>query len=152
MKKDSSDLLLLDVNVLLALAWPNHQFHESAMRRLEVDGCKWATCALTELGFVRLSSNASVVGVAKSPTEVVELLSRMVADAKHAYLDLLPSPVSRQFLGLWKKILGSRQVTDVYLLALARANNATLVTFDTRIPIMSDSSSVEVLSDTERQK
>ena len=152
MKKDSSDLLLLDVNVMLALAWPNHQFHESAMRRLEVDGCKWATCALTELGFIRLSSNASVVGVSKSPAEVAKLLSRMVADDKHAYLDLLPSPVSRQFLDFWKKILGSRQVTDIYLLALARANNATLVTFDTRIPAISDSSSVEVLSYTERQK
>jgi uncharacterized protein len=146
MKKDSSDLLLFDVNVLLALAWPNHQFHESAMRRLEADSCKWATCALTELGFVRLSSNPSVVGVSKSPAEVAGLLSRMVADTKHAYLDLLPSPVSRQFLALWEKILGSRQVMDVYLLTLARANNATLVTFDTRIPAISDSSSVEVLS------
>ncbi len=139
-------MLLLGVNVLLAIAWPNHQFHESAMRRLDVDDCKWATCALTELGFVRLSSNSSLVGVSKSPAEVVGLLSRMVADAKHAYLDLLPSPVSRQFLDLWKKILGNRQVMDVNLLALARAKNATLVTFDIRMPAISDSSSVEVLS------
>ena len=35
MKKESSKLLLLDVNVLLALAWPNHQFHATATRRLE---------------------------------------------------------------------------------------------------------------------
>jgi hypothetical protein len=34
MKKDSSDLLLLDVNVLLAIAWPNHQLHEAAIKAL----------------------------------------------------------------------------------------------------------------------
>jgi len=144
--KDSSDLLLLDANVLLALAWPSHHFHESAMRRLEADDCKWATCALTEFGCICLSSNASALGVSKSPAEVAGLLSRMVADAKHAYLNLLPSPVSRQSPGLWKKILGSRQVTDVYPVALARANDATLVTFDTRIPAMSEYASVGVLS------
>jgi hypothetical protein len=37
MKRVHSELLLLDVNVLLALAWPNHQFHAAATHRLELE-------------------------------------------------------------------------------------------------------------------
>ena len=53
MRKGSSEQpkgpLLLDVNVLLALAWPNHQFHVAAIERLERKKERWATCALTQL-------------------------------------------------------------------------------------------------------
>ncbi len=66
MKKASSDLLLLDVNVLLALAWPNHQFHAAAIAALS-SRARWATCALTQLGFIRLSSNPAAIATAKSP-------------------------------------------------------------------------------------
>jgi len=38
MKKVSSDLLLLDVNVLLAIAWPDHQFHATAIAALSRRG------------------------------------------------------------------------------------------------------------------
>ncbi len=146
MKKDSSDLVLLDVNVLLALAWPNHQFHTAATRRLESGKGKWATCALTELGFVRLSSNKSVVGISKSPIEAGILLAAMVKDSSHVYLESLPSPVSEPFLRSLEEILGSTQVTDAYLLALALRNRAVLLTFDTRIAALSGvARAVEVL-------
>ena len=56
--------LLLDVNTLLALAWPNHQFHRPVVARLDQrPPPRWATCALTQLGFVRLSSNPAIVEV-----------------------------------------------------------------------------------------
>jgi len=62
--------LLLDVNALLALAWPNHQFHDAVVERLERQPASlWATCALTQLGFVRLSSNPKVVEVRKNAAE-----------------------------------------------------------------------------------
>src|SRR5215468_10202098 len=92
MKKASSDLLLLDVNVLLAIAWPNHQFHAAALDRLEAKQ-RWATCALTQLGFIRLSSNAAVVSPARSPSEAAALLAGIVADKKHVYLAHMPTPV-----------------------------------------------------------
>ena len=41
MKKGSSNLLLLDLNVLLAVAWPNHQFHVAALRALEAPTDRW---------------------------------------------------------------------------------------------------------------
>ncbi len=133
MKKGSSELLLLDVNVLLALVWPNHQFHRAAVRRLDRSTERWATCALTELGFIRLSSNPSVVGVTKSPAETTALLRLLVEDARHVYLGTLPSPTSARFRPLFEGILGPKQVTDAYLLALAGANQAKLVTFDVRL-------------------
>jgi uncharacterized protein len=131
MKKGSSNLLLLDVNVLIGLAWPNHQFHSVATRTLGVSTNRWATCALTQLGFIRLSSNPAVSPAAKSPSEAAALLEAMTGDSLHVYLESLPSPVDsrREF----EKILGYKQVTDAYLLALARHYNATFVTFDTKL-------------------
>lgn len=51
---------LLDVNLLVALAWPNHVHHQAALgwfQRNQAAG--WATCPLTESGFVRVSSNSA---------------------------------------------------------------------------------------------
>ena len=132
MKKASSDLLLLDVNVLLAIAWPNHQFHGTATRFLSTKS-EWATCAFTQLGFIRLSSNPSLIANAKSPAEATLVLAEMTADSMHVYLDSLPAPTSEEWIGVFAKPLGHKQVTDLYLLQLAAANNAVLVTFDRKL-------------------
>jgi hypothetical protein len=97
MKKAISDLLLLDVNVLVALAWPNHQFHLAAIRRLESRRNRWATCALTQLGFIRLSSNPVAVPSPRRPAEAAALLRIMVQDARHVYLEALPSAMAQGF-------------------------------------------------------
>jgi toxin-antitoxin system PIN domain toxin len=147
MKKGYSELLLLDVNVLLALAWPNHQFHVIATRRLERSKGRWATCALTQLGFIRLSSNPVVVGVPKSPWEAASLLALLAQDPHHFYLDSLPPPTTRQFLRGFEQIHGSKQVTDSYLMTLAKQNQARLVTFDSRLASFSPAEGdIEVLS------
>ena len=132
MKKGSSDLLLLDVNVLLAIAWPNHQFHAAAVKALS-SRKRWATCALTQLWFIRLSSNPAAIATAKSPQEATGLLSRLIADSLHVYLDCLPAPASEDWRDAFAELLGHQQVTDAYLLRLAAANNAMLVTFDRRL-------------------
>lgn len=57
-------MLLLDVNVLLALAWPTHVHHAAAQTWFAQhchDG--WATCQFTELAFARLSMQPAVVKV-----------------------------------------------------------------------------------------
>lgn len=132
MKKASSELLLPDVNVLLAIAWPNHQFHAAATAALS-GGNRWATCVLTQLGFIRLSSNPAVVATARTPGEATRLLAGMTADSLHVYLDSLPAPVSHNRRDAFGEILGHRQVTDAYLLRLAAENKAVLVTFDRRL-------------------
>jgi uncharacterized protein len=131
MKRTSSDLILLDINVLLALAWPNHQFHAAASKRLEAAKERWATCALTELGFIRLSSNPAVIPTATTAAQAARLLAAMAADPRHVYLERLPSPTHSA--SGFEQVLGSRQVTDAYLLALARRHRAVFVTFDTRL-------------------
>ena len=147
MKRASIKLVLLDVNVLLALAWPNHQFHSAASRRLDKSSDHWATCALTELGFIRISSNPAAVGTAKSPGEAARLLAQMVSDPLHVYLDQLPSPTSTGFLEGFDALLGSQQVTDAYLVSLARKHRATLMTFDARLGVLGGSGVlVETLS------
>lgn len=132
MASSESRLLLLDGNALLALAWPNHQFHQVVVRRLDRRPVStWATCLLTQLGFVRLSSNPAVVGVRKSPGQALELLNRLITDEHHTYLEKLPPLISVE--GIFRLLLGHQQVTDAYLVAVAEANDATLLTLDQRL-------------------
>ncbi len=146
MKKGSSKLLFLDVNVLLAVAWPNHQFHAAAKRRLEGSRDRWATCAITQLGFVRLASNPAAIPTAKSPQEAASLLAAMTSDPLHVYFQSLPSPMAKNARVVFGKILGNKQVTDAYLLWLARHHHAVFVTFDTRLQMSAISKSdIEIL-------
>lgn len=145
MKKVSSDLLLLDVNVLLAIAWPNHQFHSAAIEALS-HGNRWATCALTQLGFIRLSSNPAVVGTARTPQQALALLADLVGDSLHVYLDALPAPTSGEWQSAFAGLFGHQQVTDAYLLQLAAAHSAVLLTFDRRLEsLLSGAARVVVL-------
>ena len=132
MASSESRPLLLDVNALLALAWPNHQFHRAVADRLERrPGPDWATCALTQLGFVRLSSNPAVVGVRRTPAQALDVLARLVGDRRHRFVEPLPplELVETHFA----RLLGHQQVTDAYLLSVAATNNAVLLTFDRRL-------------------
>ena len=124
--------LLLDVNALVALAWPNHQFHRAVLARLERRPAPpWATCALTQLGFVRLSSNPAVVGARRTPAQAVELLAELVGDGRHSYLKYLPA--LPELTAGYRRLLGHQQVTDAYLLAVAARNDAVLLTLDRRL-------------------
>jgi hypothetical protein len=124
--------LLLDVNVLLALAWPNHQFHNTVLERLDRrPSPTWATCLLTQLGFVRLSSNPAIVDVRQSPAQAIDLLQRLTSDEHHVYFGVLPTLDSIE--DTFKRLLGHQQVTDAYLVAVAAANKAILLTLDQRL-------------------
>ncbi len=75
---------LLDVNVLVALAWPQHVHHDSAHAWFKRRGRQpWATCPLTQLAFVRVSSNARIVPDAVSPREAMGLLRKITALPGH---------------------------------------------------------------------
>jgi len=146
MKKAASDreTLLLDVNALLALGWANHQFHAAVLERLDRKPPPlWATCALTQLGFVRLSSNPAAVGTHKSPAEALDLLTALVADPLHVFVGALPP--AGDVAGGFSRILGHRQVTDAYLGGLARSCGARLLTFDRRLAAVGDIGAVETL-------
>jgi len=121
---------LLDVNVLLALAWPNHQYHALAHAWFGTDArFGWATCAFTELGFIRLSSNPAYTAAAVSPQEAAQLLAALAVHKKHRFWN---SPFARD-TSIYAKALGHQQVNDAYLVRLAETARSRLVTFDTRL-------------------
>ena len=124
---------LLDVNLLVALAWPNHVHHRVALswfRRNQATG--WATCPLTESSFVRVSSNPAAVSEAKSPQETLVLLRRIVALPHHEFwqddVSFASAPILKEI-----RLSGYRQVTDAHLLALAIHRGGRLATLDGRI-------------------
>ena len=121
---------LLDVNALVALAWPNHVSHAAAHRwfaRHRSHG--WVTCPMTQAGFVRVSSNPGIIAAAVSPREALDLLARMTLHADHRFwADDVPLPDLPAELRA--SLVGHRQVTDACLLSLAIAHQGTLATFD----------------------
>lgn len=118
---------LLDINVLLALAWPNHQHHGLAHRWFDREGKRsWATCALTQLGFVRLSSNPAFTAEAVSPQEAADLLRQLCAHAAHRFWTSPPACKPESY----KHAMGHRQVTDAWLVEVARHHRGRLATLD----------------------
>jgi toxin-antitoxin system PIN domain toxin len=121
---------LLDINVLLALAWPNHQHHSQAHAWFAGNASQgWATCALTQLGFIRLSSNPAFSVNAVSPREAAALLTAWTRHAGHQFLASPPADSP----SIYAAVFGHQQVNDAWLVEVARQNDGTLVTLDTRI-------------------
>src|SRR5687767_1381495 len=98
---------LLDINVLIALAWPNHEHHDRAHRWFAAHAIGgWATCPLTQCGFVRISSNPKIIPQAASPTDALELLKRMMAHPNHVRWN---DDVAIDDAGVpWERIQGHR--------------------------------------------
>lgn len=122
---------LPDVNVLLALAWSNHPHHDAAhawFARESTSG--WATCLFTQAGFLRLSLNPQIVGVAIDCQAALNLLQGLVSHPEHQYVEALPTLTATPFEELVPQIAGYRQVSDAALLHVARCHGFKLVTFD----------------------
>jgi toxin-antitoxin system PIN domain toxin len=123
-------LFLLDANVLLALAWPNHPFHHRAVARLaRRERHRWATCLLTQAAFVRLSSNPAIIPGAKSPAEAGYLLGELIDDPNHVFLEAKSKQLAR-LQELLARCHGHNQVNDAFLIWLALSHGASVLTFD----------------------
>lgn len=123
---------LLDANVLVALAWPNHAMHEAAHRWMSgVD--EWASTASTECAFLRLSLNPAVVGHALDVHDVLAALRALTAHSDHERWPEDESPAAAPLMG---RCTGHRQVTDAWLLSVAAARGGRLATFDRRLAVL----------------
>lgn len=130
--------VLLDVNVLVAIAWPNHVHHELARAwLLEHRPAAWATCPVTESGFVRISSNGRAIPAAVSPGEAVELLVRLRRQPGHVFWEDAVSLAETAEVPR-TRLISYTQVTDAHLLALARQRGGRLVTFDRRLAALAE--------------
>lgn len=126
---------LLDVNVLLALFDPAHTNHEIAHDWF-ADNREfgWATCPLTENGFLR---TAGTVGRASEFVTITELVDRLRKFRSSGQHEFWPDDVSLLDGRLFNASLarGHQQLTDVYLLGLAVKRGGRLITFDQRISL-----------------
>jgi toxin-antitoxin system PIN domain toxin len=124
---------LLDVNVLIALAWPNHTHHRQALLWFKSNrDSGWATCPHTQSAFVRVSSNQRIVPEARSPRIAIEALARLIEGSGHRFLEDDVSIVSAKEFSR-DKLTGHNQIADAHLLALAIRRGHLLATFDSGI-------------------
>ena len=125
--------ILPDVNFLIGLGWTNHPFHAAAKRYMSQHRGLWMTCAITQLGFIRLSANPGVTKVVVTPGQAADFFLRLTQDPQHMYVNDTMSLVRSSVPQLLRKTIGMHQVTDAYLLTLAASAGARFVTFDGRL-------------------
>jgi toxin-antitoxin system PIN domain toxin len=125
---------LLDVNVLIALLDSDHASHDAAMSWFAQHAAEgWASCPITQNGCIRIMSNPSY------PNHFpVEAVTKRLAEACRADIhDFWPDQLSLLDSDVVDvtRIHGPRQLTDIYLLAVAVQRKGRLVTFDTGIAL-----------------
>lgn len=115
--------------MLTALLWPAHEHHEAAHRWFGSRNGHWASCALTQLGFVRVVSNPVFSLDALTVSGALALLRENIAHPEHEFWAESPQ-VPPAIKVLTPALQGYRQLTDAYLLALASRRKGVLATFD----------------------
>jgi len=124
---------LLDVNALVALGFLQHEFHQRVagwVRSLSIKGVpEFATCSITELGFLRVLAQAPQYGLTIADARSVLLQIKDVATINFTFI-ADDQDVSR--LPIWVKT--AKQTTDGHLLQLAKAKGVVLATLDRQIP------------------
>lgn len=121
---------LLDVNVLIALVHELHIGHTKVRAWFdEMRPKHWATCPVTEAGFVRITSNLHLSDHPVEVREAMQMLGLITRLPGHRFwpMDITFSEAVQPFQ---ERLFGHRQVTDAYLLGLAIKNKGRLVTMD----------------------
>jgi toxin-antitoxin system PIN domain toxin len=136
---------LLDVNVLIALAWPEHRQHSLGRTWFAKNSAKgWATCPLVQAGFVRVVSNPAFSSQSVSLQQAIESLTVSLQDQAHQFWpDSISLPDAVHLLK--GRVQGHQQITDAYLVALAIHNRGKLATLDRKIVEFAPAGSVEVI-------
>jgi toxin-antitoxin system PIN domain toxin len=119
---------LLDVNALVAALWATHEHHARVHRWLAARTPADAvlSCALTEIGFIRVINAAYDVPMDEAKAALAEFRRK----AGLIFLEAAPSPL--EALPAWTR--SHKQVMDAYLIALAAHHGAALSTLDRGIP------------------
>ena len=134
---------LLDVNVFIAMAWPTHRAHEKVQQWLARHASEgWATCPLTETGFVRILSNPAFSPNALTPADALALLQANLGHSAHRFW---PDEVAlaQALEPFARRLMGHQQVTDAYLLGLAMHKKGKLVTMDRSVRALLPDRSLE---------
>ena len=125
---------LLDVNVLISLLDADHVHHAQARSWLRAQSASgWASCPITQNGCVRIMSQAAY----PNPLPAAAVIERLADAGRHPKHEFWPDQVSLldHRTADPSRIHGPKQVTDLYLLALAVSRGGRLATFDGNISI-----------------
>lgn len=124
---------LLDVNVLIALMDRRHVFHSRAHRWFEQAGsADWATCPTIQNGLIRILGNPRYANHVGPPVLAATMLATLTGLPGHRFWHDNVSLLDETLIDR-TKLARSDQITDTYLLALARSNGGRLATLDSRI-------------------
>jgi len=124
---------LFDINLLLALTDPMHIHHELSHQWFAENGKQaWATCPLTENGFVRIASHPNYPNRPGDVPAVLSILRQVCETPGH---HLWTEDLSILEILEPEAIITHAQITDVYLLGLAVSKQGKLATLDRRIPV-----------------
>ena len=121
---------LLDANLLIALTHASHVHHAVAHGWFgDKPRRRWATCVITQLAFLRLTSNPRVVGDTITPSNALQALATMTGQPEHEYWSESPEPLQLATLNN-PALVGHRQITDAWLLGLAALKQQAVATLD----------------------
>jgi toxin-antitoxin system PIN domain toxin len=130
---------LLDINVLVALLDLDHSHHRAARKWLQQEAKHgWASCPITQNGCIRVMSQPSY----SSPVPPGSVIARLKAATETSYHGFWPDDAIILDPGIVKpdRVHGPKQITDIYLLALAVQHAGRFVTFDATVPTSAVSS------------
>jgi uncharacterized protein len=122
---------LLDANLLIAMTCAGHVHHALAHTWFRtLPNRRWATCALTQLAFIRLSGHPRVTGgTSVSVAQAMQALEELTSHSDHEFWNDAPQPLHLTSFAS-PALVGHRQVTDAYLLEMAHSRNQRLATLD----------------------
>jgi uncharacterized protein len=123
---------LLDINLLIALCDPNHIDHQRVATWFEeIGGKAWASCPITENGFIRILSNPNYPGLSGSVSVAARLLHELKRQKGHEFwaddYSIVDGTVDLS------RSASHRQITDLYLLGLAASRKGRFSSFDRHI-------------------
>jgi hypothetical protein len=128
---------LLDLNTLIALAEPDHEFHKPAGKWFQAEGKgNWGVCPLTEAGFIRITTHPNYRPASRTVQQAAAILASFAEHPGYHYWPIVDSwaTLTAPFAA---RIFGHQQVTDAYLLGLAVKERGVLVTFDSGFGVLS---------------
>lgn len=124
-------IYLLDVNALIALGDPLHVHHARVQKWFHAERARaWATCPLTENGFLRILGNPSYKDSPGTPIHLSKVLAAMCSAPGHQFW---PDAISLRDRENYPELPSAKHLTDYYLLALAIHRKGKLATLDRRI-------------------
>jgi toxin-antitoxin system PIN domain toxin len=122
---------LLDINILIALGDQSHVHHRRARAWFLSPRCEaWATCPLTENGFIRILGHPSYPDFGGGTEDARSILRALTDAPGHQFW---PDDLTLVDEAAFPRLPASKQLTDLYLLALSARRGGQFATLDQRI-------------------